>query len=73
VHTGKLFIIQKSFSGDTMYEGESVNRSQKIYKPKTCDIRTWKKNLFLDISSTIIDIPVPALCQCVETRSTEVF
>jgi hypothetical protein len=25
-------------------------------KRKTCDIRTWKKHLFLDLSSTNIDI-----------------
>jgi hypothetical protein len=42
-------------------------------KPKTCDIRTYKKHLFLDISSTNIDTFVPSLYQCVETRSIEVF
>jgi hypothetical protein len=42
-------------------------------KRKTCDIETWKKRLFLDISSTNIDTLVPSLFQCVETRSTEVF
>jgi uncharacterized protein (DUF2225 family) len=31
-------------------------------KHKTCDIRTWKKELFLDISSNNI---VPSLYQCV--------
>jgi hypothetical protein len=31
-----------------------------------------KKHLFLDISSTNIDILVPSFCLCVETRSTEV-
>jgi hypothetical protein len=35
------------------YEGESVNRSQMDIKRtrKTCDIRTWKKHLFPDVSS----------------------
>jgi hypothetical protein len=36
---------------------------------KTCAIRTWRKSLFLDISSTNIDIIVPSLYQYVETRS----
>jgi hypothetical protein len=40
-------------------------------KRKTCDIRTWKKHLFLDISSTNIDTLVSSLYQCVETRSME--
>jgi hypothetical protein len=40
---------------------------------KTCDIRTWKKYLFLDISFINTDTLVPSLYQCVETRSTEVF
>jgi hypothetical protein len=38
-----------------LYEGQSVNRSQMDIKRKTCDIQTWKKHLFLDISSTNID------------------
>jgi hypothetical protein len=42
-------------------------------KRKTCDIRTWGKHLFLDMSSANIDTLVPSLCQCVETRSIEVF
>jgi hypothetical protein len=42
-------------------------------KRKTCDIRTWKKHVFLDISSTTIDTLLPSLYQCVETRNTEVF
>jgi hypothetical protein len=58
---------------ETMYEGEWVNRSQTDIKRKTCDIQTWKKHLFLDISSTNIAILVPSFYQCVETRSTEVF
>jgi hypothetical protein len=41
-------------------------------KHKTCDIRTWKKHLFLDISSINIDKFDPLLYQCVETRSIEV-
>jgi hypothetical protein len=42
-------------------------------KRKTRDIRTWKKHLFLGISSTSSDTLVPLLYQCVETRSIEVF
>jgi hypothetical protein len=55
------------------YEGDSVNRSQMDIKRKTCDIRTWKRHSFLEITSTNIDILVPSLYQRVETRSTEVF
>jgi hypothetical protein len=36
------------------YEEESV-RSQMDIKRKTCDIQTWEKHLFLDISSTNTD------------------
>jgi hypothetical protein len=32
-----------------------------------------EKDIFLDISSTNIDTPVPLLYQCDETRSIEVF
>jgi hypothetical protein len=42
-------------------------------KRKTCNIRTWKKKIFLDISSTNIDTLVPSLYYCVETRRIEVF
>jgi hypothetical protein len=56
-----------------MYEGESVNRSQIDIKRKTCDIRSWKKHLFLEISSTNTDTLVPSLYQCAETRSIKVF
>jgi hypothetical protein len=42
-------------------------------KRETCDIRTWKKHLFLDISSTNTDTLVPSLYQCVGTRSIEEF
>jgi hypothetical protein len=55
------------------YEGQSVHRSQMDIKRKTCDTRTWKKHLFLDISSTNIATLVPSLYQFVETRSMEVF
>jgi hypothetical protein len=55
------------------YEGESVNRPQMDIKRKTCDIQTWEKHLFLDISSTNIDTLVPLLYQCIETRSIEVI
>jgi hypothetical protein len=41
-------------------------------KHKTCDIRNWKKHLFLDISSTI-DTLAPSLYQCVQTLGTEIF
>jgi hypothetical protein len=54
-------------------EGESVNVTQMDIKRKTCDIRTRKKHLFLDITSINTDTPVPSLYQCAETRSTEVF
>jgi hypothetical protein len=30
-------------------------------KRKACDIQTWKKHLFLDISSTNIDTLVPSI------------
>jgi hypothetical protein len=42
-------------------------------KRKTYDTRTWKKRLFLDISSTNIDTLVPSLYQCAETCSIEAF
>jgi hypothetical protein len=57
----------------SIYEGESVTRSQMDIKRKTCDIRTREKHLFLDISSTNIHTLVSSVCQCVETRSIEVF
>jgi hypothetical protein len=47
--------------------------SQMDIKCKTRDIRTWKKHLILDMSSTDIDTLVPSLYQCVETRRMEVF
>jgi hypothetical protein len=56
-----------------IYEGESVNGSQMDIKRKTCDIRTWNKHLFFDISSTNSDTLAPSLYQCVKTSSTEVF
>jgi hypothetical protein len=37
------------------------------------DIRTWKKHLFLYISSTNIETLVPSLYQCVKTCSIEVL
>jgi hypothetical protein len=52
---------------------ESVNRSQVDIKRKTCDIRTWTKYSFLDISSTLIDTLVPSLYENVESCSIEVF
>jgi hypothetical protein len=56
-----------------LYEEESVSRSQMDIKRKSCDIRTWKKHLFLDISSTNTDTLVPSLHECIETCSIEVF
>jgi hypothetical protein len=53
------------------YEGESVNRTHIHIKRKECDIRTRKKDLFLDISSTNTDTLVLLLYQCVETRIIE--
>jgi hypothetical protein len=55
------------------YEGESVNTSKIDIKRKTCDIRTWKNHLFLDISSTNIDALVSSLYQCVETSGIDIF
>jgi hypothetical protein len=37
------------------HETESVNMSQMDINRKTCDIRTWGKHLFPDISCTNID------------------
>jgi hypothetical protein len=68
-----MFSTVKKILLFVMYEGESVNRSQMDINPKTCDIPTWKKHLFLDISSTNTDILVLSLYQCVETGRTEVF
>jgi hypothetical protein len=56
-----------------IHEGESVNRSQMGIKRKICDIRIWKKHLFLEIFSTNIDTLVPSLYRCVETRIIQVF
>jgi hypothetical protein len=57
----------------TKYESELVNKLHMDIKRKTCDIRTWKRHLFLDISSTNIGTLVSSLYQCVETHSKEVF
>jgi hypothetical protein len=40
---------------------------------KTFDIRTWKKHLFLDISSSNIGALVPSLYQCAETAAQKSF
>jgi prephenate dehydratase len=56
-----------------IYKEESINMSQMNIKCKTCDIRIWEKQLFLDISSTNTEALVPSLYQCIETHSTEVF
>jgi hypothetical protein len=55
------------------HDRKSVNGSQMHVKRKICDVRTWNKHLFLDISSTNTDTPVPSLYQCVETHNIEVF
>jgi hypothetical protein len=54
------------------YEGESVNGSQIDSEHKACDIRTWRKHLFLNVTSTNIDTLVQLLHQCVEIHSIEV-
>jgi hypothetical protein len=41
------------------YTRESVKRSQMDIKRKTCNVLTWKKHLFLDMSSTNIVTLVP--------------
>jgi hypothetical protein len=51
-----------------VYQGESVNMSQMDIKCKTCDIRIWKKHLFLKISFTNIDTLVPSLHECVNPQ-----
>jgi hypothetical protein len=55
-----------------LYEEESANRTQMDIKRKVWYSNQGKKHLFLDMSSTNIDILVPSLCQCIETRSIEV-
>jgi hypothetical protein len=55
------------------YEVGSVNRWQMDLIRKACDIRTWNKHLFLNISSNDNDTLVSSLYQCVETRSIGVF
>jgi hypothetical protein len=42
-------------------------------KRKTCDIRTWKKHLFLDISSTNIYTFVPSLWQWSKPAAEKFF
>jgi hypothetical protein len=56
-----------------MCKGESINRSKLDIKHKTCDIHTWKKHMFLDISSANIDTLVSSLYQCIKTRRIEIF
>jgi hypothetical protein len=50
-----------------------VSKYDTGIKRKTCDIRTWIKHLFLEISFINIDTLFPSLYQCVETRRIEVF
>jgi hypothetical protein len=40
---------------------------------KTCDIQTWNKHLFLDMTSTNTDTLVHLLYQCIKIHSIEVF
>jgi hypothetical protein len=54
-----------------LYKAKDI--SAPLVKSKTCDTRTRKKHLLLDISSTNTDTPFPSLYQCVETRSIEAF
>jgi hypothetical protein len=59
-----LFAIQPTFSVSVKYKGESVNSSQMDVKRKTCDIQNWKeKKIYLNISFTNTDTPVPKLYQ----------
>jgi hypothetical protein len=58
--------------GCRVIEGESVNTSQMDINRKTCDIRTWKSNLFLDISSVNIG-PLVALPVRRNPQHREVF
>jgi hypothetical protein len=45
----------------------SIYMSQMDIKRKTCDIRTWTKHLFLEISSTKFDTLVLSFYYCLET------
>jgi hypothetical protein len=38
-------------------------------KRKICDVGSWEKHIFLDISSTNNNTLVPSVYWCVETRS----
>jgi hypothetical protein len=44
---------------EVTYKEQSVNRSQMDTKHKTYDIQTWRKHLFLNISSMNIYTRVP--------------
>jgi hypothetical protein len=68
-----LWIILSLLFLMLIWEGEPVNRPKMDINRKTCNIRTWEKHLFLDISSIDIDILVPSLYQYFETCSIEVF
>jgi hypothetical protein len=70
---GSVSTLTHTHIHNRTYEGGSVNRSQMDINRKKCYILTWKKHLFLDISSTNTDTLVPSLYQCVETRNREVF
>jgi hypothetical protein len=60
--------------GDRRFLWERTSKgSQMDIKRKTYDIWSWEKHLFLDISSTDIDTPVPSLYQRVETVTITVF
>jgi hypothetical protein len=47
--------IKYKLNFNKIYGRASVSRSLTNIKRKTCDIRTWRKHLFLDISSANID------------------
>jgi hypothetical protein len=61
------------FRNISTYEGESVNRTKIDITRKTCDIRTWRKHLFLDIYSIDIDAIVLSLNQGFNTGNIEIF
>jgi hypothetical protein len=69
VHFKFMYLCVIKVMNSCLHEGESVNRSQMVIKHRTCDIRTWKKHLFLNISITTTDTLVPLLYQCVKTHS----
>jgi hypothetical protein len=56
----RLYVITvNTFTTTHRYEGDSVNRSQMNIKRQICDIRTWKKNIYLSTypPQTLIHLP----------------